>query len=153
MKNQKTAAEILKNYSEKKQSGMTAKEYKSLGVAERRVFFIAALVPVDIHKELDEDGTARYVGFADLLGAESETDRAEVLAAVASLEKKGVLRNGRPSVRTTRDTLAVIAQEADKRGWWPSKAVLAKSFEKIHRSWGLAGQEGLSAFRTANQCD
>ena len=65
---------------------MTAKEYKSLGVAARRVFFIAALVPVDIRKEPDEDGTARYVGFADLLGAESETERAEVLAAVASLE-------------------------------------------------------------------
>ena len=120
---------------------MTAKEYKSLGVAERRVFFIAALVPVDIRKEPDEDGIARYVGFADLLGAESETDRAEVLAAVASLEKKGVLRYGRPSVRTARDTLAVIAQEADKKKWWPSKATLAKSFEKIHRSWGLAGQE------------
>ena len=42
---------------------MTAKEYKSLGVAERRVFFIAALVPVDIRKEPDEDGIARYVGF------------------------------------------------------------------------------------------
>ncbi len=120
---------------------MTAKEYKSLGVVERRVFFIAALVPVDIRKEPDEDGTTRYVGFADLLGAETETDRAEVLEAVASLEKKGVLRNGRPSVRTTRDTLAVIAQEADKKKWWPSKAALEKSFEKIHRSWGLAGQE------------
>ena len=36
---------------------MTAKEYKSLGVAERRVFFISALVPVDIRKESDEDGT------------------------------------------------------------------------------------------------
>jgi hypothetical protein len=32
---------------------MTAKEYKSLGVAERRVFFIAALVPVDIGKDVD----------------------------------------------------------------------------------------------------
>ena len=32
---------------------MTAKEYKSLGVAERRVFFIAALVPVDIRKDID----------------------------------------------------------------------------------------------------
>ena len=103
---------------------MTAKEYKSLGVAERRVFFIAALVPVDIRKEADEDGTTRYAGFADLLGAESETDRAEVLAAVASLEKKGVLRYGRPSVRTARGTLAVIAQEADKKKWWPSKAAL-----------------------------
>ena len=46
---------------------MTANEYKSLGVAERRVFFIAALVPVDIRKEADEDGTTRYAGFADLL--------------------------------------------------------------------------------------
>ena len=53
MKNQITAAEILKDYSEKKQSGMTANKYKSLGVAERRVFFIAALVPVDIGKDLD----------------------------------------------------------------------------------------------------
>ena len=53
MKNQITAAEILKNYSEKKQSGMTANDYKSLGVAERRVFFIASLVPVDIGKDVD----------------------------------------------------------------------------------------------------
>ena len=65
---------------------MTTREYKSLGFAERRVFFIAALVPVDIRTESDEDGTTRYVGFADLLGAEPETERAEVLAAVASLE-------------------------------------------------------------------
>ena len=36
---------------------MTAKEYKSLGVAERRVFFMAALVPVDLRKESDEDTT------------------------------------------------------------------------------------------------
>lgn len=52
MKNQITAAEILKNHSEKKQSGMKANEYKSLGVAERRVFFIAALVPVAIRKDI-----------------------------------------------------------------------------------------------------
>ena len=32
---------------------MTAKEYKSLGVAARRVFFSAALVPVDIRKDID----------------------------------------------------------------------------------------------------
>ena len=52
MSKQKTAAEILKDYSEKEQSGMTANEYKSLGVVERRVFFIAALVPVDIRKDI-----------------------------------------------------------------------------------------------------
>ena len=121
---------------------MTTKEYKSLGVAERRVFFIAALVPVDIRKESDEDGTTRYVGFADLLGAESEAERAEVLAAVASLEGKGVLKNGRPCARTTRETLAVIAQEADKRRWWPSRTAVARSYEKIYRQWGVARLEG-----------
>ena len=117
---------------------MTAREYKSLGIAERRVFFIAALVPVDIRKEADEDGTTRYAGFADLLGAESESERAEVLAAVASLEGKGMLKKGRPSVRTTRETLAVIAQEADKRRWWPSRVALTKSYAKIYRRWGFA---------------
>lgn len=45
---------------------MTAKAYKSLGVGERRVFCSAALVSVDIRKEPDAYGTARYVGCADL---------------------------------------------------------------------------------------
>ena len=121
---------------------MTAKEYKGLGIAERRVFFMAALVPVDIREETDEDGTTRYVGFADLISAESEAERAEVLAAVAALEGNGVLKNGRPSARTTRETLAVIAQEADRRRWWPSRTAFAKSYEKIYHRWGLAGQDG-----------
>ena len=75
---------------------MTAKEYKSLGVAERRVFFIAALVPVDIRKEPDEDGIARYVGFADLLGAESETDRAEVGSSFSGPSTKSASRPNSP---------------------------------------------------------
>ena len=74
---------------------MTTKEYKSLGVAERCVFFMAALVPVDIREETDEDGTTQCVGFADLLGAESKAERAKVLAAAAALEGKGALKDGR----------------------------------------------------------
>lgn len=50
---------------------MTTLEYKSLGLEERRVFFIAALVPVNIRTENGTDGKLRYSGFADLLGAES----------------------------------------------------------------------------------
>lgn len=121
---------------------MTAKEYKSLGITERRVLFMAALVPVDIREESDEDGTTRYVGFADLIGAESGAECAEVLAAVASLEGRGILKNGRPSARMTRETLAVIAQEADNRRWWPSRTAFAKTYENIYRQLRLVGQEG-----------
>lgn len=46
---------------------MTTQQYKSLGLDERRVFFIAALVTVGIRKENGGDGRPRYAGFADLL--------------------------------------------------------------------------------------
>ena len=82
------------------------------------MFFIAALVPVNIRRERVADDKARYVGFADLLGAESEAERAKVLAAVESLDGKGLLKEGRPSVRMARETLAAIAQEADRCGWF-----------------------------------
>ena len=61
---------------------MTIQEYKSLGLEERRVFFIAALVPVNIRTENGTDGRPRYAGFADLLGEKSPAARVEVLAAV-----------------------------------------------------------------------
>ena len=61
---------------------MTTLEYKSLGLDERRVFFLAALVPVGIRRENGTDCRPRYAGFADLLGAKSPAARVEVLAAV-----------------------------------------------------------------------
>ena len=60
---------------------MTIQQYKSLGLEERRVLLIAALVPVGIRTENGADGKPRYPGFADLLGAESHAARVEVLAA------------------------------------------------------------------------
>lgn len=62
----------------------------------------------------------------DLLGAESEAERAKVLAAVESLERIGMLKEGRPSVRTARETLFAIAQEADRRSWWLTIRILPK---------------------------
>ena len=105
------------------------------------MFFVAALVPVDIRREKVADDNARYVGFADLLGAESEAERTKVLAAVESLEGKELLKEGRPSVRTARETLAAIAQEADRRGWWPSHAAFAKTSEISHVQYILAAQD------------
>ncbi len=110
---------------------MTTLEYKSLSLEERRVFFIAALVPVNIRTENGADGKPRYSGFADLLGAESPAGRADVLAAVDALAEKGVIKDGRPDGRTARETLAAIAEEADRRGWWPSCEVFAKAYEPI----------------------
>ena len=110
---------------------MTTQEYKSLSLEERRVFFIAALVPVNIRTENGTDGKPRYTGFADLLGAESHAERADVLAAVDALAEKGVIKDGRPGGRTARETLAAIAEEADRRGWWPPCEVFAKAYEPI----------------------
>ena len=121
-------------------SVMTVKEYRNLSPVERQVFFIAALVPVNIRREMVADDNARYVGFADLLGAESEAERTKVLSAVESLEGKGLLKGGRPSVRTARETLVAIAQEADRCGWWPSQAIFAKSSEISHIQYVLAVQ-------------
>ena len=59
---------------------MTIQEYKSLGLEERRVFFIAALVPVNIRAENGADGKPRYSGFVDLLGAQSPAARARLPA-------------------------------------------------------------------------
>lgn len=110
---------------------MTIQEYKSLGLEERRVFFIAALVPVNIRTENGTDGKPRYTGFADLLGAESHAERADVLAAVDALAEKGMVKGARPSGRMARETLAAIAEEADRRGWWPSCDAFAKAYEPI----------------------
>ena len=126
---------------------MTIKEYRNLSPVERQVAFIAALVPVDIRRETVLDDKARYVGFADLLGAGSEAERAKVLAAVESLERKGLLKEGRPSVRTARETLAAIAQEADRRGWWPSHAAFAKTSEISHVQYILAAQDMIKELR------
>ena len=59
-------------------------EYRNLSPEERQVFFIAALVPVNIRRERVADDKARYVGFADLLGAESEAERAKGLNLTAA---------------------------------------------------------------------
>ncbi|MBQ3289105.1 MAG: DEAD/DEAH box helicase [Kiritimatiellae bacterium] len=111
------------------------------------MFFVAALVPVNIRRETVLDNQARYVGFADLLGAESEVEHTKVLAAVESLERKGLLKEGRPSVRTARETLAAIAQEADRSGWWPSRAAFAKTSEISHVQYILAAQDMTKEFR------
>ena len=110
---------------------MTTLEYKSLSLEERRVFFIAALVPVDIRTENGTDGRPRYAGFADLLGAKSPAERADVLAAVDALAEKGMVKGARPGGRMARETLAAIAEEADRRGWWPSCDAFAKAYEPI----------------------
>ena len=110
---------------------MTTLEYKSLGLEERRVFFIAALVPVNIRAENGADGKPQYAGFADLLGAESRAERADALAAANALAEKGMIKGGRPGGRTARETLAAIAEEADRWGWWPSCDAFAKAYEPI----------------------
>ncbi len=110
---------------------MTTPEYKSLGLEERRVFFIAALVPVGIRRENGTDGRPRYAGFADLLGAKSPAARDDVLAAGEALAEKGMLKGTRPVGRMALETLAAIAKEADRRGWWPSCDAFAKAYEPI----------------------